>query len=45
MTLQNRIKSNNIGEIIQFCIKNVHVLEKVKNNLDMEDIEYFKNNF
>lgn len=45
VTLQNRIKSNNIGEIIQFCIKNVHVLEKVKNNLDMEDIEYFKNNF
>lgn len=44
VTLQNRIKSNNIGEIIQFCIKSSNILEKVKNNLDIEDIEYFRNN-
>lgn len=44
VSLQNRIKSNNIGEIIQFCIKGKQILEKVKNNLDPEDLEYFKNN-
>lgn len=41
VSLQNRIKSNNIGEIIQFCIKGKTILDKVKNNLDAEDIEYF----
>ena len=41
VSLQNRIQSNNIGEIIQFCIKGKHVLDKVKNNLDTEDLEYF----
>lgn len=41
VSLQDRIKSNNIGEIIQFCLKSAKVLEKVKNNLDPEDIEYF----
>lgn len=43
VTLQNRIKSNNIGEIIQFCIKGKQILDKVKNNLDPEDVEYFNN--
>jgi len=41
VSLQNRIQSNNIGEIIQFCIKGKHILDKVKNNLDTEDLEYF----
>lgn len=41
VSLQNRIQSNNIGEIIQFCIKGKNVLDKVKNNLDAEDLEYF----
>lgn len=44
VSLQNRIKSNNIGEIIQFCLKSAKVLDKVKNNLDPEDVEFFSNN-
>lgn len=41
VSLQNRIASNNIGEIIQFCIKGKNILDKVRNNLDEEDIDYF----
>lgn len=41
ISLQNRIQSNNIGEIIQFCIKGKNILDKVKNNLDVDDLEYF----
>jgi hypothetical protein len=44
ISLQNRMKSNNIGEIVQFFVKSKKVLDKVKNNLDPEDIEYFKTN-
>lgn len=44
VAMQNRIKSNNIGEILQFCVRTISALEKVKHNLDPEDIEYFKNN-
>ncbi len=41
IALQNRIKSNNIGEILQFCIQGKKVLEKVKHNLDSEDLDFF----
>ncbi len=43
IALQNRIKSNNIGDILQFCIQGKKVLEKVKHNLDAEDLEFFTN--
>ena len=43
ISLQNRIKSNNIGEILQFCVKSANALKKVQHNLDSEDVEYFEN--
>lgn len=43
IALQNRMKSNNIGEIIQFCVRSKKALDKVKHNLDPEDVEFFKN--
>lgn len=42
ISLQNRMKSNNIGEILQFCVKSANALQKVKHNLDSEDVEYFQ---
>ncbi len=45
IALQNRIKSNNIGEILQFCIKGKQVLDKVRHNLDADDIDFFTNYF
>ena len=42
ISLQNRIKSNNIGEILQFCVRTTNALKKVQHNLDPEDVEYLK---
>lgn len=44
IALQNRMDKTNVGEVFQFCTRSLSVFQKIKHNLDSEDVEYFKNN-